>query len=85
MKYEEEIREILSDTINSIVPVDEIDADTKLGDAGMDSISFVELIIAIEDRFGIEVPNEALSPENNSTIHDLSELVSSLKKNGVAE
>lgn len=51
----------------------------------MDSISFVELIIAIEDRFGIEVPNEALSPENNSTIHDLCELVSSLKKNGVAE
>lgn len=85
MKYEKEIREIISETINSTIPIDEIGSDTKLGEVGMDSIAFVELIIAIEDRFGIEVPNKALSVEDNDTIHSLCDLVNSLKENGVTE
>lgn len=85
MKYEKEIREIISDTIDLTIPIDEIDSCTKLREVGMDSIAFVELIIAIEDRLGIEVPNEALSMEDNDTIHSLCYLVNSLKETEVTE
>ncbi|APO47207.1 hypothetical protein BS614_26245 [Paenibacillus xylanexedens] len=38
---------------------------------GLNSISFIRLIVSIEESFGIEVPNEFLSMENFSTISEL--------------
>ena len=82
MKYEKEIREIISDTIDSDTPIMDTGINMKLSEAGMDSIAFVEIIIAIEERFGIEVPNDALAIEENDTIANLCGLVSSLTENG---
>ena len=35
-----------------------------IDDAGLDSITFVSLVIEIETEFGITVPDEMLLPEN---------------------
>ena len=44
-----------------LLPVDKIDANQSVYDMGMDSLMGVELMVAIESRFGIQIPVMALS------------------------
>lgn len=51
-----------------------ITADTKLeGDHNLDSLDKIEIIMAVEDEFGIEIPDTHL--ETFSTVQQLSEYV----------
>ncbi|TDV37311.1 acyl transferase domain-containing protein [Paraburkholderia caballeronis] len=43
------------------VPADKIDADRSVYDMGLDSLMGVELVVALENRFGIRLPVMALS------------------------
>ncbi|SAK56568.1 beta-ketoacyl synthase [Caballeronia hypogeia] len=43
------------------VPVEKIDADRSVYDMGLDSLMGVELVVALENRFGIRLPVMALS------------------------
>ncbi|MBL7701587.1 MAG: hypothetical protein JNM14_05020 [Ferruginibacter sp.] len=52
-----------------------IDADTILKQAGIDSFSTVEIILFIERRFGVAIPDEKLLPENFKTIRALAATV----------
>jgi len=56
-----------------------IDEQTDLRTAGVDSFSVVEIILFIESRFGIVIPDEKLLPENFESLHNLSALVYELK------
>ena len=53
---------------DAIVP----DADLASG-LGLDSLDVVELTLALEERYGIEVPDEEL--ENVATVRDAIELI----------
>lgn len=57
----------------------QIDADTNLKQAGIDSFSTVEIILFIERKFGVSIPDEKLIPENFITIQALAETVQELK------
>lgn len=46
-----------------LLPDDPLGPDTSLADLGVDSLEIVELIVDIEDTYGIEVPLEFLTPE----------------------
>ena len=52
-----------------------IDADTELKKAGIDSFSTVEIILFIERRFGVMIPDEKLVPDNFRTLKALSLIV----------
>lgn len=52
-----------------------ITADSNLQQAGIDSFSTVEIILFIERRFGVMVPDEKLVPENFRTLKALSLVV----------
>lgn len=52
----------------------ELTLDTKLADAGLDSLATVEAVIACEDEFGIEIETES----NPETVGELVELIESL-------
>lgn len=56
----------------------QIDADTVLKQAGIDSFSTVEIILFIERKFGIAIPDEKLVPENFKTIRALAFTVAGL-------
>ncbi|WP_270168421.1 phosphopantetheine-binding protein [Paenibacillus sp. SYP-B4298] len=43
------------------------DYDTNLLDQGIDSVSFIKLIVAMEAKFNIAIPDEELLFENFST------------------
>lgn len=51
------------------VAVEHISATTTLGDLGADSLDTIAIILAIEDEFGIKIPDESLG--KIQTIHDL--------------
>jgi acyl carrier protein len=56
---------------------------TELSQLGVDSFSLMELVLFIERRFGLELPAEALIPENIANVRALSDYcVSLLNKEG---
>jgi acyl carrier protein len=59
---------ILAETVH-------IDADTNLKQAGIDSFSTVEIILFIERKFGVSIPDEKLIPDNFKTLQALAATV----------
>jgi len=55
-----------------------IDAGTHLKQAGIDSFSTVEIILFIERKFGVSIPDEKLIPDNFKTLQSLAETVQEL-------
>lgn len=55
-----------------------IDAGTQLKQAGIDSFSTVEIILFIERKFGVSIPDEKLVPDNFKTLQSLAETVQEL-------
>ena len=37
-------------------PLDDIDAETRIADLGIDSITFAEIVVQIEETIGIDIP-----------------------------
>lgn len=52
---------------------------TDLREAGIDSFSIVEIILFIETRFGVAIPDEKLLPENFASLSSLSAIVYELQ------
>ena len=68
----DKIKDILADTLG--VSVDELSADTNIAtDLGADSLDVVEILMAIQDEFDVEVPDSEI--ENIRTIGELAEYV----------
>ncbi len=59
------------DAMASAAGVDgvEIDMDTNLYDLGIDSLSSLEILVALEKRFGVRVPEESL--QNTSSVREI--------------
>ena len=73
----EKIRSIISEQL-SIDDVDTITLDTSLTeDLEADSLDAVEVIMAIEDEFGIEIPDE--EAEHFKTIGDICKFIENNK------
>jgi acyl carrier protein len=61
--FEETVRQFLP-----YLPEDEaLSPDAELRDYGLDSLATVELLAALENRFGMRFPEDALSLENFRT------------------
>ncbi len=68
MSIFEKLQEMIADQLE--IDVEDISYDSNiLDDLGADSLDVVDLVMSIEDEFGIEVPDEAL--ENIRTIEDM--------------
>ena len=55
-----------------------VDAGTNLKQAGIDSFSTVEIILFIERKFGVSIPDEKLVPDNFKTLQSLAAIVQEL-------
>ena len=64
-------KNILAETV-------QLDAETNLKQAGVDSFSTVEIILFIERKFGVSIPDEKLLPENFKTLQALAATVQEL-------
>lgn len=71
---ENEIRQIVIENIEKL----EINAETNFQDIGMSSISFLTIIVKIEEKFKIEFPNEKLLISKAGTIKNLCDIVTTI-------
>jgi acyl carrier protein len=53
----------------------QIGAEDNLTDAGLTSLDMVNLMLAIEDEFGIEIPQRRMTPANFRTVAAIEALV----------
>jgi acyl carrier protein len=53
-------------------------ADQNLTDAGLTSLDMVNLLLAIEDAFDIEIPQRRMTPANFRTIAAIENLVATV-------
>jgi acyl carrier protein len=60
------------------IPADLDLATVSLPDLGLDSMSAIELVIAIEDTFGVQFPEEQLVRETFATYGSLETVVKSM-------
>ena len=79
MKYQNEITTIIKDIINLTEPIEDISIDTNLQNIGMDSITFVRVVVEIENKFRIEFPDDKLIITEAGTINQLCVIVQSVK------
>jgi acyl carrier protein len=65
---ETKVKEIIAEQLN--ISIDQIKSDSRLmTDFGMDSLDAVEIILSLEDAFGVEIPEE--EKDNFSTVKDI--------------
>lgn len=74
----EKIAEIVKEQLNTETEITE--ATSFKDDLGADSLDIFELVMALEEEFGVEIPSEDL--ENVNTVGDV---ISYLKAHDVAE
>ena len=68
----EKVKEILAAQLDANIDI--MSADTRIGeDLGADSLDVVELLMAIEDEFGIEIPDDDI--EGLKTVGDVAEYI----------
>lgn len=76
--HHDQIRAILATHGRLGIDVGEIADDSDLYDVGLTSLITVNLLLAIEDHFDVEFPDELLSRRTFQSIDALAEAVASL-------
>ena len=72
----DKVKEIIADQLS--VKVDDIKEDTNIAEElGADSLDLVEILMSLEDEFGVSIPDEAI-PEIK-TIKEIVDFVESHK------
>ena len=55
----DDVRQIISSTIE--IPLDKLSADTRLEEIGAESLDVMEIVFALEEKFGIDI---SLKPDD---------------------
>lgn len=76
--YQREIRDIIEKHGRLATDVSQLSDDSNLYDAGLTSLITVNLLLAIEDHFDVEFPDELLSRRTFQSIDALSGAVEDL-------
>lgn len=74
MDITERVLKIISEEIKT--PVDKINLKEDIRDMGIDSLATVEIIIAIEEELGIDIPEDSV--EDLQTVQDIVSLCNRL-------
>lgn len=76
--YREKIRKILANHAKLSINVAELNGDSDLYSAGLTSLTTVNLMLAIEDSFAIEFPDQMLTRKTFQSINSMSDAVEDL-------
>jgi acyl carrier protein len=82
--YSEDIRAILAEHARLLVDVDTLGDDADLYQAGLTSLSTVNLMLALEEHFDVEFLDSMLGRKTFSSIRSLSDAIQQLKPAPVA-
>ncbi len=77
--YTEQIRAIVAEHGRLLVDVGNLDLDSDLYQAGLTSLSTVNLMLALEDHFDCEFTDRMLGRKTFGSLRSLSEAIEELK------
>ena len=77
MSIEHRIKQVIVRTLSLEVDADEIDDEDELfgGGLGLNSMATIEIIVGLEEEFGIEVPDEDLRVELFDSVQTMADYV----------
>lgn len=61
------------------VNISDLDPETPLANAGIDSMALLRILLFVEERFGVYLPDEALTVENIYNLSSLSAVIANHK------
>jgi len=73
-----QIRDFLQQRVDH--PLGDLTPETRLDQIGVDSLTLLEMMFALEEKFGVRFPNDAQQPE---TVGQVIELVEKLRPSAV--
>lgn len=76
--YAEKVREILSKHGRLSTPVDQLQDASDLYTVGLTSLATVGLMLALEDEFDIEIPDNMLSRKTFGSIDSIQDTIEKL-------
>jgi acyl carrier protein len=71
------LRELLREGVEVNKPVEEIGFDEDLTSLGLNSISFIKLVVAVEDKFGVQFSDDDL---DYNILANISSIASYIRK-----
>jgi acyl carrier protein len=77
--YSDQIRALLSAHARLLVPVENLSDDSDLYEAGLTSLSTVNLMLALEEHFDVEFLDRMLGRKTFGTIKALAEAITELR------
>lgn len=75
----EKMRELIADQLN-VDPSEVVESATFEGDLGADSLDLFELVMNLEEEYGIEIPTEELE-----TLKTVGDVMNYLKEHGIED
>lgn len=73
------IRKIVLDNVDILIPIDSVDFNSNLSDVGINSITFIKIVVTIEVEFGLVFGEEDLDINRFQTIQSIVDYVKSRK------
>ena len=71
--------EKIIELIGEIRPYEQINPTTELIESGiLDSLAIIGLIVSLEDEFGVDIADEAVTRENFSTVAAICALINNI-------
>ena len=77
-KIEKQIRQVLTESGRLAVPTGSLYSEADLFTVGLDSLAIVNVLMSLEERFDIELPDELLSRRSFSNIATIEEIITNL-------
>jgi acyl carrier protein len=77
--YAEQIRPIVAEHARLRVDVDQLSDDSDLYEAGLTSLSTVNLMLALEEHFDVEFSDRMLGRKTFSSIRSLTDAITELR------
>ncbi len=75
----EKMRDLIADQLN-VDPSEVVESATFEGDLGADSLDLFELVMNLEEEYGIEIPTEELE-----TLKTVGDVMNYLKEHGIED
>jgi acyl carrier protein len=63
---------------------DEVTPERTFEDLGIDSLDAIDIVYEVEEKYGIDVPQDALDLNTAQTVADLLKVVEKVRANGAA-
>ena len=83
--YTEQIKELLAQHARLLVDASQLDEDSDLYQAGLTSLSTVNLMLALEEHFDVEFLDRMLGRKTFGSIRALNEAIAELKGDGAPQ